>query len=225
MIDKATTSYVVAVLAACVVVVVIHDGYFSRRLPSQVEPVQHPQAIRTRPGALLAPPVSPSSMPAPSVPTSSEDVATLAVASLPDGDQATATGDADVSSSDHEVERPFRIARDRQCHAHQCAAWTALDLDTGKKSGAVIDLAPLNLAPAIASPARRGLVDLLIIAKALPDPDSAGAVLHLRAVKLEGVAPHHLAFRAPLSPAHGANRHSTTVAHVSLPDWPAPNGF
>lgn len=239
MIDKATTSYVVAVLAACAAVVVVHDGYFSHGPRSAAEPVQHPQMIRADPGALVTsppsvaplpmapPPTAPSPVAPSAMPSSSDALSTLAVFPLPDGDQATTTSDSGIPSSDPEVDKPFRITRDRQCHARDCATWTALDLDTGKKSGAVVDLAPLNLAPAIASPARKGLVDLLITAEALPDPDpdKAGGVLHLRAVKLEGVAPHHLAFRAPLPRTSGSYRHPTTVAHVSLPDWLAPNGF
>lgn len=239
MIDKATTSYVVAVLAACAAVVVVHDGYFSHGPRSAAEPVQHAQMTRAGPGALVT---SPPSVPPPSVaplptapppvapsvmPSSSDALSTLAVFPLPDGDQDATASDSGIPSSDPEVDKPFRITRDRQCRARDCATWTALDLDTGKKSGAVIDLAPLNLAPAIASPARKGIVDLLITAEALPDPDpdKAGGVLHLRAVKLEGVAPHHLAFRAPLPRRSDSNRHPTTVAHVSLPDWLAPNGF
>jgi hypothetical protein len=220
IIDKATTCYVVAVLAACITVVVVHDGYFSRTPVLAAQPAQTETA-----------PVNPAELPALSAPSPGDDMLetlhppALTVFSLPVAAEDANPASIDVSHSDDVVVKPFRIVRDRPCRTNECVAWTVTDLNTGKRSSAVVDLAPLGLAPAIASPARKGIVDLLITAEVLPDSDKLGATLHLRAVKLEGVAPHRLAVRAPASGTNPLGRHPANVAQASLASWLAPNGF
>lgn len=225
IIDKATTCYVVAVLTACATVMVVHDGY----LPPHLSRRAHPAAPEMAQAASPGPPKSVEPSPSYDMPEELHPP-TMAVFSLPDGADDSGTEDSNAGSTeapprDQGVVKPFRIVRDRVCRTPDCAPWTATDLETGKKSGAIVDLAPLKLARAIASPARKGIVDLLITAETLPDPEKPDPTRHLRAIKLEGVAPHHLAARAPLSSAPRAPQRTAGVVHASLPDRLAPNGF